>query len=78
MDKNEGGGAMKFSLIPILLAGKSISQKAQQALRENRLKDAADMLVKDYGLSCVEAGQLLGVFACEHDKRVGREPVLSK
>ena len=55
----------KFSLVPMLLAGESISPEARQALRENRLKDAADILMKKYGLTCVEAGQLLDVSACK-------------
>jgi hypothetical protein len=47
----------KLSLVPMLLTGESISPEARQALRENRLKDAAEILMKDYGLSCVEAGR---------------------
>jgi hypothetical protein len=54
---------MKFSLMPMLLTGQSISPEARQALRENRLKDAAVMA--RYGLSCVEAGDLLDITACE-------------
>ena len=56
---------MKFSLIPMLLTGQSISVEARQALRENRLKDAAEILMAKYGLSCVEAGNLLNITACE-------------
>jgi hypothetical protein len=56
---------MKFSLVPLLLTGQSISLEARQALRENRFKDAAEILMEQYGLSCVEAGQLLDVSACE-------------
>ena len=56
---------MKFSLVPLLITGQSISTEARQALRENRLKDAAEILMAKYGLSCVEAGDLLGMSACE-------------
>jgi hypothetical protein len=35
----------------LLLAGQSISPEARQALRENRLKDAAVILMEEYGLS---------------------------
>jgi hypothetical protein len=56
---------MKFSLVPLLLTGQSISAEARQALRENRLKDAAEILMDQYGLSCVEAGELVDVSACE-------------
>jgi len=55
---------MKLSLIPLLLAGESISPEVRQALLENRLQDAADLLMQKYGLSCVEASQLLDVSAC--------------
>ncbi len=34
---------MKFSLVPLLVAGQSISATIRQALLENRLKDAAAM-----------------------------------
>jgi hypothetical protein len=33
-------------------------------LVENRLHDAAAILIEENGLSCVEAGQLLDVLAC--------------
>ncbi|HEY2919235.1 MAG TPA: hypothetical protein VGK77_09610 [Candidatus Binatia bacterium] len=56
---------MKFSLVPLLLTGQSISPDARQALRENRLKDAAEILMEQYGLSCVEAGELVDISACE-------------
>jgi hypothetical protein len=56
---------MKFSLVPLLLTGQSISTEARQALRENRLKDAAEILMEQYGLSCAEAGELVDVSACE-------------
>ena len=53
-----------FSLLPLLLHGQSISSETRRALRENRVKDAAAILMEDYGLSCVEAGDLLNVSAC--------------
>ena len=56
---------MKFSLVPLLLTGQSISSEARQALRENRLKDAAEILMEEYGLNCAEAGDLLDVSACQ-------------
>jgi hypothetical protein len=56
---------MKLSLVPMLLSGKSISPEARQALRENRLRDAADILMKEYGLTWAEASQLLDISACE-------------
>ena len=58
------GYSSNVSLIPLLLTGQSISPEACQALRENRLKDAAVILMEEYGLSCVEAGNLLNITAC--------------
>jgi len=48
----------------LLLTGQSISPEARQALRENRVKDAAVILMEEYGLSWVEAGNLLNITAC--------------
>lgn len=56
---------MKFSMVPLLLTGESLSAGARQALRENRLMDVVTILMGDYGLSCLEAGDLLGISACE-------------
>ena len=56
---------MKFSIVPLLIGGESISAEVQRALRENRLRDAAKLIMQQYGLSCVEAGQLLDVAACD-------------
>jgi hypothetical protein len=53
-----------FSLVPLLVGGESISAAARQALRENRVKDAASMIMHDYGLSCLEVGDLLNLRAC--------------
>lgn len=55
---------MKLSLVPLLLAGKTISVEVKRALVENRLQDAADLLMQKYGLSCVEASHLLDLSAC--------------
>ena len=57
----------QFSVVPMLVTGKSISAEARQALRENRLKDAADIIMKEYGLNCDEAGQLLNIFVCDDE-----------
>ena len=59
------GSTSSFSVIPLLLAGQSISPEARQALRENRLKDAAVILMEEYGLSCVEVTHLLDLSPCE-------------
>ena len=56
---------MKFSLVPLLVAGQTISAAIRQALLDNRLKDAAAMIMEEYGLSCAEAGDLLNVTPCE-------------
>jgi rhamnose utilization protein RhaD (predicted bifunctional aldolase and dehydrogenase) len=58
------GSTSSFSVIPLLLAGQSVSPEARQALRENRLKDAAVILMEEYGLSCDEAGNLLNITVC--------------
>jgi hypothetical protein len=55
---------MKLSLVPLLITGASVSPEVRQALRENRLQDAAKLIMQQYGLSCIEAGQLLDVPAC--------------
>ncbi|HSE88297.1 MAG TPA: hypothetical protein VLJ79_18900 [Candidatus Binatia bacterium] len=56
---------MSFSLVPLLIGGESISSEIRQALQENRLQDAAKLIMQEHGLSCVEAGQLLDVAACD-------------
>jgi hypothetical protein len=61
----KGSIAMKFSIVPLLLGGESISPEIKEALREKRLRDAAQLIMRQYGLSCVEAGQLLDVSACD-------------
>jgi len=56
---------MKFSLVPLLITGQTISSEIRQALRENRLQVAAAIIIRQYGLSCVEVGQLLDLSACD-------------
>lgn len=54
-----------FSIVPLLLFNRDISAEARRALVERRLGDAAEMLMREHGLSCIEAGDLLGVGACQ-------------
>jgi hypothetical protein len=56
---------MKFSLVPLLLTGKTISAVARHALGENRFKEAAAIIMAEYGLSCDETNDLLSVTVCE-------------
>lgn len=55
---------MSISLVPMLVAGESISAEVRQALRENRRNDAAELLMREHGLTCVEAGDLLDLPVC--------------
>jgi hypothetical protein len=52
-----------FSLVPMLL-GESISPETRQASREHRLKDAGELLIQEYGLTCGEVSDLLDVSMC--------------
>jgi hypothetical protein len=52
---------MEFSLVPLLLENRDISAEAHTALAENRLQDAAAILMEQNGLSCVEVGHLLDI-----------------
>ena len=61
---DKGELSMTFSVVPLLLAEEEIRPEARRALAENRLKDAAELLMRDYELSCVEASDLLDVSAC--------------
>ena len=61
---DKGGFSMSFSVVPLLLAEKEIPAEARRALVENRLQDAAELLMHEYGLSCIEASHLLDVSAC--------------
>jgi len=58
------GFSVSLSVVPLLLTGESVSPEARNALRENRLKDAAVILMEEYGLSCTETSDLLDVSAC--------------
>jgi hypothetical protein len=53
-----------ISFVPLLLGNKQISVEVRRALVERRLNDAAELLMREYGLSCIEAGHLLNVTAC--------------
>jgi hypothetical protein len=66
--QQEGRFAMSFSLVPLLIGEESISPEIRQALQENHLLDAAELITQEYGLSCVEASQLLDVSACDRYK----------
>lgn len=55
---------MKLSLIPLLVESENISAEAKKAITENRLKDAAALLVRENRLDCDEAGELLDIQAC--------------
>lgn len=55
---------MSFSIVPMLLVSETIPAAARQALSENRLQEAAEILMREFGLSCIEAGHLLDISAC--------------
>jgi hypothetical protein len=54
-----------FSVVPLLLAEEQIPAEVRRALLEGRRQDAAEVLMQKYGLSCVEASDLLDVLACK-------------
>jgi hypothetical protein len=56
--------AANFSVVPLLMVEGEIPAEARRALVENRLSDAARLLIGEYGLSCTEAGDLLNVSMC--------------
>jgi hypothetical protein len=58
------GSPMNFSVVPLLLPNKDISAEARRALVENRLQDAARLLMQEHGLSCIETGHLVNVSTC--------------
>ena len=62
--RNQGQIPARLSVVPLLLADEEISTEARRALLENRLTDAAQVLIQEHGLSCIEAGQLLDVSVC--------------
>jgi hypothetical protein len=53
-----------FSIVPLQRFNRDISTAARRALVERRLGDAAKLLMREHGLSCSEAGVLLGVATC--------------
>jgi len=55
---------MKFSLLPLLIAGQTLTADIRRALSDNRLKEAAASIMREYGLTCVEVGQLLDLSVC--------------
>jgi hypothetical protein len=59
-----GKNPARLSVVPLLLADGEVSTDARRALLENRLEDAAHALIREHGLSCIEAGDLLDVSAC--------------
>ena len=58
---------ISFSLPPLRIVNQDISVETREALREHRLQDAATRLMEEYGLSCVEVGDLLDISICEND-----------
>lgn len=63
-ENGPGQNPARLSVVPLLLAEEEISTEARRALLENRLQDAAQALIREHGLSCIEAGDLLDVSAC--------------
>ncbi len=66
---------MKLSLMPLLLNGQSLSPETKAALREDRRRDAAALLMQQYDLDCREAGELVDVSLCG-EERGGKAPGL--
>jgi len=62
---NDGKIPGHFSVAALLLPDGEIPSAVRQALLEGRRQDAAAILMHQYGLSCAEASDLLGFFACE-------------
>jgi hypothetical protein len=56
---------MGFSLVPLLLFNRDISEQTRRALQENRLRDAAKLIIRRYGLSCLEVSDLLNISVCD-------------
>jgi hypothetical protein len=59
-----GSVSRALSLVPLLVADEDIPAEARRALVENRLQDAAKLLMEEFGLSRIEAGHLLGISVC--------------
>ena len=60
----KGLSPMSFSVLPLLLVNRDISAEARRALVENRLQDAAQLLMRQYALSCLEVSHLLDISVC--------------
>lgn len=69
--KKKGPIPTSLSVVPLLLAEEEIPAEAREALLENRLQDAAELLMQEYGLSCIEASDLLDVSVCEQANEAG-------
>ena len=69
-DRRNHGSPESFSVVPLLLAEEDIPSGAREALVENRLQDAAELLMQEYGLTCVEASDLLDVSGCKEDTEI--------
>jgi len=57
----------RLSVVPLLVADTQIPSDVRQALVENRLQDAAIILMEEYGLSCVKS---LISWTCPRAKRI--------
>jgi len=55
---------MRVSIVPLLLAEDDIPHAVKEALLQERMQDAADLLIQKFGLSCIEASDLLDVSVC--------------
>ena len=66
-DELNHGSATSLSVLPLLLPEGEVPDKARQALLENRLRDAGEVLMQEYGLDCFEASHLLDVCVCNQD-----------
>jgi hypothetical protein len=53
--------------VPLLIVSRDISAETREALLEHRLQDAAKRLMEEHGLSCIEAGDLLGIDVRKED-----------
>jgi hypothetical protein len=56
---------MDFTVVPLLVGDQEIPSEVRQALIDNRRQDAAELLMRQYGLSFIEADHLLDVALCD-------------
>ena len=61
-------GADNFSLVPLLLAETDLPAETRRALSEGRRREAAELLMQTYGLSCSDAGELAGTSASQRPR----------